>query len=237
MLIATGEQPFFRLVDQDVPLVITRSARARRMRLKIRYPKRVEIVLPKGVSLRRALEFADSEKDWIAGQLHRLPDPVGFTPGNKIPYQGKDHLIMETGRLRGQVEVRDDCLYVPGATEHTPRRLRDWLKQQAKTEILACINQRAPLMDVLPGRVTLRDQKTRWGSCSSKGNLNFSWRLILTPPAVLDYVVVHELAHLEHMHHGPEFWAKVAAHLPDFHQHKNWLKENGGKLQKYDATI
>lgn len=207
------------------------------MRLKIRYPKRVEIVLPKGASLCRALQFAEAEKNWIAGQLIGLPDPVDFTPGNHIPFRGDFHEIRATGMMRGGVEPAEGVLRVSGAPDHIPRRVRDWLKKQAKIEILNCIDQWAPLMGVSPGRITLRDQKTRWGSCSSKGNLNFSWRLILIPPAVLEYVVVHELAHLQHMHHGPAFWVLVATHLPDFDQHKNWLKENGGKLQKYDATI
>ncbi|MBO6827487.1 MAG: M48 family metallopeptidase [Sneathiella sp.] len=217
--------------------MIRKSPRARKMRLKIRYPKRVEIVLPRGISIRRALQFAEDEKGWIAGQLSRLPDPISFSPDNVIPYQGEGLVITATNSLRGQICIEGDRLYVPGSDEHIPRRVRDWLKKQAKNQILNRISHWSPQMKVAPGRVTLRDQKTRWGSCSSRGNLNFSWRLILTPPPVLDYVVVHELAHLEHLHHGPEFWALVAAHMPSYSEHQVWLKENGGKLQKYDATI
>ena len=120
----------------------------------------------------------------------------------------------------------------PSQKEKTPyeRRLEAPYRQAAKEYIPKRVAYYAELLDVTYATISIRDQKTRWGSCSSKGNLSFSWRLILAPPKVLDYVVVHELCHRKEMNHSPRFWALVESMIPDYKTHRKWLKENGEKL-------
>ena len=120
----------------------------------------------------------------------------------------------------------------PSQKEKTPyeRRLEAPYRQAAKEYIPKRVAYYAQLLDVTYATISIRDQKTRWGSCSSKGNLSFSWRLILAPPKVLDYVVVHELCHRREMNHSPRFWALVESIIPDYKTHRKWLKENGEKL-------
>lgn len=120
----------------------------------------------------------------------------------------------------------------PSQKEKTPyeRRLEAPYRQAAKEYIPKRVAYYAELLDITYATISIRDQKTRWGSCSSKGNLSFSWRLILAPPKVLDYVVVHELCHRKEMNHSPRFWALVESMIPDYKTHRKWLKENGEKL-------
>ena len=121
----------------------------------------------------------------------------------------------------------------PSQKEKTPyeRRLEAPYRQAAKEYIPKRVAYYAQLLDVTYATISIRDPKTRWGSCSSKGNLSFSWRLILAPPKVLDYVVVHELCHRKEMNHSPRFWALVESMIPDYKIHRKWLKENGEKLR------
>jgi predicted metal-dependent hydrolase len=122
---------------------------------------------------------------------------------------------------------------VPGKPEHVARRATDWLRKQAAIDLeLACARY-ASAMDVKVRRIAIRDQKSRWGSCSSSGDLSFSWRLILAPPIVLDYVAAHEVAHLLEMNHSPRFWRHVLKHCPHARDAKNWMRLHGSDLHRY----
>jgi predicted metal-dependent hydrolase len=118
---------------------------------------------------------------------------------------------------------------------HLARRLTDWLKLAARQELTAAAQRYAAAMGVGFRRITVRDQKSRWGSCSAAGDLSFSWRLVLTPAHVLDYVAAHEVAHLKHMDHGPQFWRLVLKHCPDAVRAKKWLKTNGQDVHRIAA--
>jgi len=126
-------------------------------------------------------------------------------------------------------------LCVAGAYDHAARRLVDWLKVEARKDITHRVNHHAAALGLAPRRISVRDQATRWGSCSSTGNLSFSWRLIFAPAFVLDYVAAHEVAHLRELNHGPRFWRLVRDLMPEMHKARAWLKQNGAELHRYHA--
>jgi predicted metal-dependent hydrolase len=124
-------------------------------------------------------------------------------------------------------------LRVSGRTEHAARRLRDWLFEEAHRDLDERVLHHARALGVAPKRLTVRDQATRWGSCSTTGALSFSWRLILAPARILDYVAAHEVAHLKEMNHGPQFWALVQRLMPTMKEAKRWLQLYGLDLHQY----
>jgi predicted metal-dependent hydrolase len=126
-------------------------------------------------------------------------------------------------------------LYVAGEEEYAPRRLLDWLKRQAHLDLKAHVALHAKRLDLTPKRLFVRDQTTRWGSCSTSGALSFSWRLVLAPPFVLDYLAAHEVAHLGHMNHGPRFWGLVERTMPSHEDARSWLRKHGASLHRYGA--
>jgi predicted metal-dependent hydrolase len=134
----------------------------------------------------------------------------------------------------------DDARKVPalrvfGLKEHAPRRLKDWLIAEAARDLVVRVAHHARTLGVRARRITMRDQKSRWGSCSSAGQLSFSWRLVLAPAFVLDYVAAHEVAHLVEMNHGPRFWRTVAKALPEYEEAKAWLHIHGLDLYRYNV--
>jgi predicted metal-dependent hydrolase len=126
-------------------------------------------------------------------------------------------------------------LAVAGEFDHAPRRLLDWLKRQANLDLRARVAVHADRLDLEPSRICVRDQATRWGSCSTSGALSFSWRLVLAPPLVLDYLAAHEVAHLAHMNHGKRFWKLVAKTMPQYQEAQVWLRKHGASLHRYGA--
>ena len=131
------------------------------------------------------------------------------------------------------IRDRDNRIVVSGRAEHLARRLRDWLRREALAAIAPLARAKSTLLDRAHGRISIRNQKSRWGSCSAKGNLSFNWRLILAPDDVLDYVVAHEVAHLAQANHSPAFWAVVDRLTPHGCYGRRWLKQHGGALFRY----
>jgi predicted metal-dependent hydrolase len=179
----------------------------------------------------------------VRERLGSVPEPVPFADGARIPLRGRLHGVRFTGprRARGVVEIEDadgrmPGLNVSGHPEHAPRRLKDWLVDQARTDLDACVGTHARRLGVRARSITLRDQTSRWGSCTATGLLSFSWRLILAPAHVLDYVAAHEVAHLIEMNHGPRFWKLVARTMPRVEDAKRWLRTHGSDLHRYGAS-
>ena len=213
-----------------IGVVFRRHASARRLVLRLNPEGTAAIVtVPKGVSRAAALDFARRSSDWLAARLAQRGAPIPLQPGRHVPLHGEDHEIRHIASLRGAVtfDPAARVIHVPGALPHVPRRLKDWLKTAAKAELVAASDKYARAMGVTFRRITLRDQRSRWGSCSASGELSYSWRLILTPPYVLDYVAAHEVAHLKHMNHGPAFWRLVLSHCRNASLAKKWLKAHG----------
>ena len=243
----------------DVPLVLRRSSRARRFSLQVSEARRSAVLtVPAYSSLADAQDFLSRHMDWLKERLDGLCDPVPFSDGAVIPLRGLAHRLNFVGpvRKRGVVWIEDwdaarlapvwpgglddaddalPLLNVAGEGQHAPRRLLDWLKRQAQGDLRLRVDIHAKRLGVVAKRISVRDQSTRWGSCSSSGALSFSWRLILAPPFVLDYLAAHEVAHLEEMNHGPRFWALVERTMPRQAEARDWLHAHGSHLHAFGA--
>jgi len=222
------------LSDRSVPLEIVRHARAKRLSLSVDPASRqVRLVLPRRTSLTEALAFAERHSLWIEGQLDRLPERIPFEDGRVIPYLGDAHVIRHRPEARRGVWRGAGAIWVSGFEDHVSRRVLDFLKREARREIGSRAEAMAGQVERAIRRISLRDTRTRWGSCSPDGNLNFSWRLVLAPEAVLDYVVAHEVAHLVHMNHGRGFWSLVQRLTGDAQAARRWLRLEGNDLHRF----
>lgn len=216
-----------------VSVAVRTHARARNYRLTISRSGEPVLTLPPNGRWSEAEAFLNKQRHWLAARLKRAPRPVAFADGTQIPLRGEPHVIEATGQLRGQVSVEDGRLLVPGSPEHMARRLTDWLKKEARSDLSARSAYHAERLGVKIKTINLKSQATRWGSCSTRGNLNYNWRLILAPPFVLDYVAAHEVAHMREMNHSPAFWDRVSETLPDMERGRAWLKAHGAELMVY----
>jgi predicted metal-dependent hydrolase len=220
---------------------LQRHRQARRYTLRVQSATReVVLTMPPRGSVKDARAFAQKHGTWIASRLSRLPQPAPFRHGTIIPLRGEPHRIEHRSGERGTVwiELGDDgcrALCVAGAAPHVARRVRDYLKREAKRELEAASRRAADALGVKVKRVSIRDQSSRWGSCSTTGVLSYSWRLILTPPFVLDYLAAHEVAHLVEMNHSRAFWRVVACIYPNVSRAKAWLDAHGADLHRYGA--
>jgi predicted metal-dependent hydrolase len=235
---ATSVEDFRRRVvalDIGAPLSIRVNARARRLLLRVDAASRgVELVLPYGVPAEHGLRFLAAQRGWIAARLDALPPPVPFAEGAIVPVLGVPHRICrESDPAAPPVAIGDGEIRVRGQPAHLGRRVRDHLAQLAAREFSCRARAFAARIGKKVTRVTVRDTKSRWGSCSATGCLSFSWRLILAPEAVVDYVVAHEVAHLAEMNHGPRFWRVVAGLVSNHPAPRAWLKRHRSQLLSY----
>jgi predicted metal-dependent hydrolase len=220
-------------------VALRRHARARRYTLRIHSATReVVLTMPPRGSLKEARAFAEKHGGWIAARLGRLPSPEPFAHGTLLPLRGVEHRIVHRRTARGTVwiEVADSgerMLCVAGDTAHVARRIKDFLKREAKNDLEAASRAAAGRLGVKLKRVSVRDQSSRWGSCSVAGILSYSWRLILAPPFVLDYLAAHEVAHLVEMNHSTKFWRVVERLCPHVARAKTWLDVHGADLHRY----
>ena len=233
-----AKRELLRIDGKSVEVILRADPRARRFIVKVDPATgQVVVVSPTSRSLERALDFARGEKDWIAGRLANVPPPVKLAAGSEILFRGMQYQIRAGNGGRYPVWIDRDAmrptLRVGGQPEHTARRLVDWLKREARRRIDERVAEYALQLGVKPKRITIRDTTSRWGSCSSTRTLSFSWRLILAPPSVLEYVVAHEVAHLRELNHSPRFWRLVELLVPDIEKNQNWLSENGTLLHRY----
>lgn len=208
-----ARQETLRIGGRSVSVNVRLNPRARRLIVKV-HPStgEVAVVAPSERSVTKALDFARQEGDWIAGRLARVPEPVYLEPGDTVLFKGNLYVI-RLAPERGSVWIDNDAtrptIRVSGKREHAPRRVEDWLKKQARTAITRRINALAEDLGVKVSRITVRDATSRWGSCSTTGAISLSWRLIMAPNSVLNYVAAHEVAHLREMNHSRRFWALV----------------------------
>jgi predicted metal-dependent hydrolase len=210
------------------------NPRARRVIVKVNPSTgEVSVTAPTRTGTRAALDFARGEHAWISGQLAKSLGVVALVPGAAIPFRGVVHEIRSIARGPAPVWREDGSILVRGQQGHAPRRVLDFLKSEARALLAERALEHAARLGVKPSRITVRDTQSRWGSCSSARSLSFSWRLILAPDFVLDYVVAHEVAHLREMNHSARFWAHVRALVPDLEKPQAWLKSHGRELQRY----
>lgn len=227
---------------RDHPVALKRSARARRFTLRVKANSgEIVVTAPTWAKLRDVQAFAARHTQWIAGRLARLETRTPFVPGASVPFRGVPHRIVHRPMERGVVwaaSAGDGTreLRVSGHLDHVGRRLVDFFKAEARRDLLEAVAAYTNKLGKPVKRVTIRDQTSRWGSCSSTGALSFSWRLVLAPPFILDYLAAHEVAHLAEMNHGPRFWRTLRALCPETDRAKAWMRANGAKLHSYGPT-
>ncbi len=228
---------------RSVVVEFRRNAQARRLVMRmLKKGVGVSVTLPPGVGDAQALAFVQAHEGWIKAQLKTMPEAVPFATGSTVPFLDELHEIVHDGKLRGAVRNTVDtdgqCIIeVSGAPEHIERRINDWMKREARKALAMCCARHAETLGLKYSKLTVRDQSSRWGSCSSRGTLSFSWRLIMAPYPVLDYVAAHEVAHLAEMNHSDRFWRLVETAFPDMKSSRQWLRKNGSRLHRYGGAV
>jgi predicted metal-dependent hydrolase len=222
---------------------LKRSAAARRFILRFRAATQdLVLTIPARAKLVDAQRFAEKQASWIGVRLRRSPQTLHFEPGALLPLRGVPHRIDHRPAERGVVWIQsvedsfgssaEPLLCVNSEACFVARRIRDFLLRQAGRDLEAAVARHAAHLGVRVRKITLRDTASRWGSCTSSGELNFSWRLIMAPPFVLDYLAAHEVAHLQHMNHSPAFWKTVGNLFKDVASAEAWLKTHGMSLHR-----
>ncbi|MCW8844148.1 MAG: M48 family metallopeptidase [Rhodobacteraceae bacterium] len=215
-----------------VPVVVRTSSRARRISLRVsRLDGRVTLTLPRGVREAEGLEFLTEKEEWVRKQLSGRAAPVRVGVGSEVLLEGRRlQVVQGEGR---RIQVAGGEIAVPGAPERFGVRVQVYLKELARARLGAASDRYAARLGLPYSRITLRDTRSRWGSCSSRGALMYSWRLIMAPSSVLEYVAGHEVAHLREMNHGPQFWELVEEIHGPYEVPRRWLREHGEELHRY----
>lgn len=216
----------------DVPITLRRSGRARRISLRIsQLDGRVTLTLPNGVPEAEALAFARQKEPWIRSHLDRREEDVRIQLGSMVPFGGQAHEVVQgVGR---RVVIGDGLIAIPGDELRMGARLVGHFKQLARVRLVHASDIYADRLGKTYQRISIRDTRSRWGSCSTAGTLMYSWRLIMAPEQVLDYVAAHEVAHLVEMNHSPAYWAQVTKIFGDYKPPRKWLRAHGNELHRY----
>ena len=244
-----------RIGNPAIEVRLRRNARARRMVLRVGSSGRTPtLTLPPGVPLAHARAFLDDHQDWlrrhVAAGAARAPIGEGsvlpFGAGTLTVRAHDGRTTLRAGDSAGGTEGRaaDEgavdggaVLAIGGRPGPLGPRVAAWLREEARAACAAGVDRHAAALGLRPGRLTLRDPRSRWGSCTAGGDLMFSWRLVMAPPAVLDYVVAHEVAHLAELNHSARFWAVVRRLCPGMDAERVWLRRNGAALHRYDFGV
>ena len=232
----------FELATEAGPVAVAvrRDSRARNYTLRVKSAKGAPVLtMPSRGSLREARAFLDRHAGWLLNEMEKLPDPRPIVDGSLLPVRGVPHRVRHLGETRGTVAVVADgpepALVVAGRPEHLRRRVVDFLKREARRDLDRAVTRHAMMLGVRVKAIRLRDQTTRWGSCTATGHLSFSWRLVMAPSFVLDYLAAHEVAHLHEMNHSPRFWHLVESVCPETRAARTWLNREGAALHAIGA--
>lgn len=221
-------------------ITFRRSSRARRIRITVSSHDGIVVTIPPGVSHARACDFVKSEYDWIERQRSRLPPPAPLTPPPSIELKalGRVLTVQTTPESRDPARLHecDDILHLSGDWQSNKTwslLLRQWLKEQALVILPHALAEQAKRMRLNPARLSIRLQRTRWGSCNRKGNISLNAKLLLLEPTLLNHVLIHELAHLLHLNHSPAFWAVVETADPLWRHHRQALRAASASLPRW----
>ncbi len=218
--------------NPPIEVVVKRSARARRLSLRVSaLDGRVTLTLPKTVPAREGEAFVRAKEDWLRGHVAKQGQSVIVGIGAVLPVEGVP-LRIASGEGRS-LRIEGDRLLVPGPEDRVAARVQGWLKTLARDRLASASDRYASRLGRGYDRITLRDTRSRWGSCTHDGGLMYSWRLILAWPEVLDYVAAHEVAHLAEMNHSDAFWAQVTHLYGDWKPARAWLRKHGHELHRY----
>lgn len=225
--------------ETSYPVRLKRSPRARRISLRVSQASgEVVLTLPEGASLDKALAFARAHGGWIANRVARLPARVTLEHGAQVPLRDAPHRIVHWSRVRGPTRATQDAageaiIAVSGEPEFVGKRVREFLQREARRDLTEAVSRYTTAIGRPARRISLRDTRSRWGSCTARGDLSFSWRLILAPAMVLDYLAAHEVAHLAEMNHSARYWAILRDICPHTDAAEAWLKRHGSGLHRY----
>ena len=225
--------------DRAMPLTIKENRRATRITLRIEPGGRaLALTIPAGLRKHEVDDFLDRHQGWLLTKLAKFSADNPIRPGGRVPFRGVSHRIDHTGSLRGLTETLvidgEPVLKVSGLEDHMGRRLSAFFKKEARKDLEILVARHAAAIRKPIKSVSMKDTRSRWGSCSWDGNLSFSWRIVMAPPLVIDYLAAHEVAHLKEMNHGPKFWALCKELCPRMEEARKWLKQNGSQLHAID---
>jgi predicted metal-dependent hydrolase len=236
---AAPESRTLEVAGRLMPLTIKQHERATRITLRIEPGGRaLKMTIPSGLAQREVNAFLDRHQGWLLTKLAKFSTDVGLREGGPILFRGVSHRIQPTGSLRGLTEATivdgKPVLKVSGMPEHLGRRVATFLKKEARADLERLAKFHARSINAPISSISMKDTRSRWGSCSSEGNLSFSWRIVMAPPSVIDYLAAHEVAHLREMNHGPRFWALCEKLCPNMQEARSWLKRHGSLLHAID---
>ncbi|MHB9095146.1 MAG: M48 family metallopeptidase [Eubacteriales bacterium] len=234
--------PQLTVRETVIPYTVKKSSRARHIRITVG-PGGVVVSAPGFLNQREVISFVEKKGEWILRKFSVLQQVLSANPdralvdGEELLFQG-DSFTLQVSEYQGKntkVALRNGCFVVhinyavpvQERREEIRRKLEDLYKRLAREAVTERLDYFGPQLGLKYNAVRIKEQKTRWGSCSGKGNLNFNWKVVMAPSDIIDYVVVHELCHLAHMNHSREFWHLVESQLPDYRERKQWLKQNG----------
>ncbi|PPE79515.1 metal-dependent hydrolase [Kaistia algarum] len=224
---------------ERVRVALNWNPRASRYTLRLRGSVREPVVtIPYRGTLAEVRGFLDRHRGWLKARIDALPMATPLADGASIPLRGESVRLRHVGgrgTVRLQHTLTGDELVVAGDAEHLPRRVTDFLKREARADLEAATARHAAALGVTVKAIRLGDPASRWGSCSSSGTIAYSWRIIMAPPEVLDYLVAHEVAHLREMNHSPRFWRLVRTICPGMEAGKDWLHRHGASLHAVGA--
>jgi predicted metal-dependent hydrolase len=216
---------------EEVVYQVRRSDRARRVRVTVDAVRGVEVVLPRRAPEREAAAAIRELRPWIERRMAEVAGARAAVAarGDTVPYLGRSLALVTDFPGRTRVARRGDTLLVPAGAERVPA-LERWYRRTARAEIKPRLDRACSMIGASYSRLTIRGQRTRWASCSQTGAMSFNWRLLLAPEAVLDYVIWHEVCHLEVMDHSSRFWRLLASRSPGYREHVRWLRVHGATL-------
>ena len=219
-------------IGMDIKVIPSRSYN--KLSLRIDTKERIPVLsVPKFCSRKRAINFVNENMDWILKSLQQIPEQKNFTDNEALSLFGQPITIRHCPLERGGVWLDGDILCVSGDREFLHRRVKDYIKQRAAKDFYTISQQLAQQIDCKLSGISIKDTKSRWGSCSSLNHINYSWRIALAPLETIHYLMAHEVAHLKHQDHSENFWNCVASLYPQWKIGRDWLKKNGKKLYIY----
>ncbi len=220
---------------------VKRSKKARRVALRLDPVERIiNLVVPERMPLKAAYVFARKHEKWVLETLGKLPNAVIYTHGTVLPVFGDQvrlDITIDPALKRTTLKQCDDVLFVKTYQQDPTTRITTHLKKIARAGLADIASEKADMIDKTIKNVSIRDTKSRWGSCSQDGKMSFSWRLMFAPYTAADYVVAHEVAHLVHMDHSRQFWSLCKKLSLDFEGGKRWMKKNGNSLMCFGQKL
>ncbi len=232
-----------QIAGEEIEVRVRESHRARTTRLIVGPRRPLEVIVPTRVASAEIDHFLESKRTWIARKLAQIreinarPRRLGLDRPGVVWFGGEALAIERRNGQRSVAEQRDGSLLVAGSSEGVAGAIERWYRREARRRILDVVDREAERLGLEYGSVGIRDPRTRWGSCSRRGNLSFSWRLLLAPSEVLEYVVVHELCHLRVPNHSKAFWRTLEAARSGWQEQARWLREHGQELHDYSPEV